>query len=547
MDYGFHIAVTSWSDKVAADMAALAQRGVNSFKFFMAYKGALMVNDEQLLQGFRRCKELGAVPQVHAENGDAVAEGQQRVFDAGITGPEGHALSRPPELEGEATARAIRLAEFVGSPLYVVHVMSRDAQEEIARARQRGQRVIGETVASAVSMDESRMWHPDFNVAAQYVMSPPIRSKEHGAALRSALAGGLLQLVGTDHAVFNSTQKAVGRHDFRIIPNGVNGLEERMHVVWQEMVNSGLLSPSDFVRVTSTVAAQIFNVYPRKGVVAEGSDADVIIFDPSVKHTISAKAHYSAMDTNIYEGYAVTGKVVTTVSRGRVVWHDGKLNVTRGSGRFVPTPPFGPLYDGLDRRSPYLLDVARYGGVPGLLDNPWLKSGIISGSLSLAGDVLAQLLTLRGQQQQGSSSSGGYDVARAARMGSFGLLFYGPYQNWWYGLLARTFPGTSIPMFATKARHSAAPVALNQLCLAPITITVAFTWNLALTGQLDQLPGKLRRDFVRTMINGWRFWVPAATINFKLVPLQYQVLYMSTCGMLWTGYLSYQSAAAQAK
>jgi protein Mpv17 len=174
----------------------------------------------------------------------------------------------------------------------------------------------------------------------------------------------------------------------------------------------------------------------------------------------------------------------------------------------------------------------------GLLDNPWLKSGLISGSLSLAGDVLAQLLTLRGQQQQGSSS-GGYDVARAARMGTFGLLFYGPYQYWWYGLLARTFPGTSIPMFATK-------VALNQLCLAPITISVVFSWNMALAGQLDQLPDKFRRDFLRTMVNGWRFWVPAATINFKLVPLQYQVLYMSTCGMLWTAYLSYQSAA-QAK
>ncbi|KAL4420181.1 hypothetical protein ABPG77_008317 [Micractinium sp. CCAP 211/92] len=367
MDYGFHMAVTSWSDKVAADMATLTQRGVNSFKFFMAYKGALMVTDEQLLQGLRRCKELGAVAQVHAENGDAVAEGQQRVFAAGITGPEGHALSRPAALEGEATARAIRLAEFVGAPLYVVHVMSRDAMEEIGRARQRGLRVIGETVASALARDESALWDPDFDRAAQFVMSPPIRSKEHQAALQAAAAGGVLQLVGTDHAVFNSTQKRVGRHDFRIIPNGVNGLEERMHVVWQELVASGRVSPSDFVRLTSTAAAQIFNIYPRKGVIAEGSDADVVIFDPALEHTISAASHHSAMDTNIYEGYRVQGKVVTTISRGRLVWHEGRLNITRGTGRFVPTPTHGPLFAGLERRGQpelALVDVARYGGVP---------------------------------------------------------------------------------------------------------------------------------------------------------------------------------------
>ncbi|KAI3428696.1 hypothetical protein D9Q98_007519 [Chlorella vulgaris] len=364
MDYGFHMAVTSWSKQVAADMQVIASRGVNSFKFFMAYKGALMVTDEQLLAGLRRCRQLGALAQVHAENGDAVAEGQARVFEAGVTGPEGHALSRPAALEGEATGRAIRLAEFAGAPLYVVHVMSRDAMEEVARARQRGVRVIGETVASAVSQEEGRLWDPDWDVAAQYVMSPPIRSREHAAALKAALAGGALQLVGTDHAVFNSTQKQVGRHDFRLIPNGVNGLEERMHVVWQELVNSGQLSPSDFVRVTSTAAAQIFNIYPRKGVIAPGSDADVILFDPLLEHSIAAATHHSAMDTNIYQGYRLKGKVVSTISRGRLVWHNGKLNITRGTGRFIPTPTFGPLFEGLDKRPEHLVDVARYGGVP---------------------------------------------------------------------------------------------------------------------------------------------------------------------------------------
>ena len=351
MDYSFHMAVTSWNDKISRQMGELVRdHGINSFKFFMAYKGALMVSDEQLLSGFSRCRELQALAQVHAENGDAVAAGQTRVFEAGITGPEGHALSRPAALEGEATGRAARLAEFVNTPLYVVHVMSSDAAEEIVRARARGARVIGETVTSAIALDESFMWNSNFTVAAQYVMSPPIRSKAHSAAVRAALAGGHLQVLGTDHAVFNSTQKAAGRNDFRVLPNGVNGIEERMHVAWEELVNTGLITPSDFVRITSTAAAQIFNVYPRKGRIAVGADADVILFDPRQEHVISATTHHSAMDTNVYEGKKVRGRVTTTISRGRVVWHDGKLTVDKGSGRFIPLPSGGELFVGLEAK-----------------------------------------------------------------------------------------------------------------------------------------------------------------------------------------------------
>lgn len=171
----------------------------------------------------------------------------------------------------------------------------------------------------------------------------------------------------------------------------------------------------------------------------------------------------------------------------------------------------------------------------GLLNNPVLKSGLVSGSLALAGDVLAQLLTMRSESGSSSGSAASYDAARAARMGTFGLLFYGPYQYFWYGALDRAFPGRTLLNFATK-------VTLNQLALAPLTISVAFGWNLALQQRLGELPGKLRADFVPTMLNGWKFWVPAATINFTAVPLQYQVLWMSTCGMCWTGYLSYSSA-----
>jgi len=362
MDYGFHMAVTSWSDKVAEDMETLVKfHGINSFKFFMAYKGALMVTDSEMLEGFTKCKELGALPQVHAENGDAVAMGQDFVFHKlGITDPKGHALSRPEILEAEATGRAIRLAEFVGTPLYVVHVMGRQPAEEIASARFRGSRIIGETVTSAISLDESYLWNENFTEASKFVMSPPIRSAESSAAVKAALAGGILQVLGTDHAVFNSTQKSAGKKDFRLIPNGVNGIEERMHIAWEQMVNSGLMTPMDFVRITSTEAAKIFNIYPQKGTITPGSDADVIILDPNIEHIISARTHHSRMDTNIYEGKRVRGKVVTTISQGRIVWNNGKLDVKRASGRFIPLKPFSRVFHGLNKSSHFNSQLNQY-------------------------------------------------------------------------------------------------------------------------------------------------------------------------------------------
>lgn len=355
MSYGFHMAVTSWDDQVSADMAEMVKEGINSFKFFLAYKGALMVTDDQFLQGLVRCKELGVLPMVHAENGDAVAYGQKRVFEElGITGPEGHMYSRPSNVEAEATARAIRLAEVAETPIYVVHVMSKDAMLEVAAAKARGQRVVGEPVVSGMTMDESMLLHPNFTIAAQYVMSPPIRKHDvDGVALQGALASGVLDLVGTDHAVFNSTQKAKGKHDFRIIPNGVNGLEERMVVVYDTMVSKGLIDLPRYVEVTSTAAAKVFNAYPQKGCVCVGSDADLVVFDPSQKTTVSAATHHSAMDTNIYEGRTYQGKVDVVVSQGEVVFENGKLTdvVKPGRGKFVPLGPHMSLYEGMDKLS----------------------------------------------------------------------------------------------------------------------------------------------------------------------------------------------------
>uniref|UniRef100_A0A453FRH9 dihydropyrimidinase n=3 Tax=Aegilops tauschii subsp. strangulata TaxID=200361 RepID=A0A453FRH9_AEGTS len=350
MDYGFHMAITKWNDEVSREMEVMVkEHGINSFKFFMAYKGSLMVTDDLLLQGLQKCKSLGALAMVHAENGDAVAEGQQRMIDLGITGPEGHALSRPPVLEGEATSRAIRLAKFVNTPLYVVHVMSTDAMEEIAKAKREGQRVIGEPVVSGLVLDDSWLWDPDFATASKYVMSPPIREAGHNKALQAALSSGILQLVGTDHCTFNSTQKAFGSDDFRKIPNGVNGIEERMHIIWDSMVETGKITVTDYVRVTSTECAKIFNIYPRKGAILKGSDADIIILNPKRSFAMGTRTHHSRSDTNVYEGRKGKGMVEVTISRGRVVWEDGNLNAVPGAGRYVRTPPFGYFFDGLDK------------------------------------------------------------------------------------------------------------------------------------------------------------------------------------------------------
>ncbi|KAK6930542.1 Amidohydrolase-related, partial [Dillenia turbinata] len=326
MDYGFHMAITKWDEVVSREMEIMVkEKGINSFKFFMAYKGSLMINDDLLLEGFKKCKSLGALAMVHAENGDAVFEGQKRMIELGITGPEGHALSRPPVLEGEATARAIRLADFMNTPLYVVHVMSIDAMEEIARARKSGQKVVGEPVVSGLVLDESAHWNPDFNIASRYVMSPPIRAAGHGKALQAALSTGVLQLVGTDHCVFNSTQKAFGINDFRKIPNGVNG-------VWPNI--SHRLCPIDKHRV---------------GAILVGSDADIIILNPNSSFEISASSHHSRTDTNVYEGRRGKGKVEVTIAGGKIVWQNDELKVTPGIGRYVEMPPFNYLFSGIDK------------------------------------------------------------------------------------------------------------------------------------------------------------------------------------------------------
>ncbi len=344
-DYSFHVAVTWWDETVHADMATLAnERGVNSFKHFMAYKGAIMCDDEVLVNSFSRAAELGALCTVHAENGELVWQLQKRIYEKGITGPEGHPLSRPPEVEGEAANRAIRIAEVLGVPLYLVHTSCIDALEAVTRARLEGQQVFAEVLAQHLVIDDSVYRNPDWNTAAHYVMSPPFRSKEHQAALWRGLQAGMLQTTATDHCCFCTPQKQMGLDDFRKIPNGTGGVEDRMAVLWHHGVRTGKLSPSEFVAVTSTNTAKIFNIHPRKGSLEPGADADLVVWDPEGTRTISKDTHHQNIDFNIYEGMEVVGVPAFTLSQGNVVWEDGQLNTVRGAGRYIDRPCFAPFW-----------------------------------------------------------------------------------------------------------------------------------------------------------------------------------------------------------
>ena len=327
------------------------EEGINSFKHFMAYKNAIMCDDETLVNSFKRSLELGAMPTVHAENGELVYLLQAEVAKMGITGPEGHPLSRPPMVEGEAANRAIAIADVLGVPIYIVHVSCIEAAEAIARARARGQRVYGEVLAGHLLIDDSVYRHPDFATAAAYVMSPPFRPKIHQEFLWRGLQSGQLHTTATDHCTFCASQKAAGIDNFAKIPNGCGGVEERMAVIWDAGVNSGRLTPSEFVAITSANCAKLFNIYPQKGLIAEGADADLVLWDPQGTKTISAKTHHSRNDFNIFEGRTVRGIASHTVSQGRLVYARGDMRAVQGAGRYIKRPAFGPNFKAVQART----------------------------------------------------------------------------------------------------------------------------------------------------------------------------------------------------
>ncbi|XP_058130442.1 dihydropyrimidinase isoform X2 [Anopheles ziemanni] len=349
-DYGLHVGITWWSKSVRDEMRILCrERGVNSFKCFMAYKGLYQLNDSELYEVFETCKELGAVAMVHAENGDIIAKNVTKLLADGVTGPEGHELSRTEEVEAEATNRACVIAHQTKTPLYVTRVTSKLAAEQLSQAKRRGVVVYGETLASSLGCTMTNV-RPQSLV--YYTTSPPIRKDpETPRHLLKFLALDDLQTTGSDNCTFNRNQKELGLKDFSKIPNGVNGVEDRMSVVWEKGVQTGLIDAQRFVAITSTNAAKIFNLYPRKGRIAPGSDADLVIWNPKAVRTISASTHHQACDFNIFEGMKCHGVAEFVIVRGRVCLENEHVRVAEGQGSFLETPVYPAfVYDALNGR-----------------------------------------------------------------------------------------------------------------------------------------------------------------------------------------------------
>ncbi len=336
-DYGFHMAVTWYSDQVADEMrVCVEEEGIPSFKAFLAYKGAIMVDDEELYSMLKCSRDLNALIMAHCENGEIIAELQEQYFSEGGVEPRYHALSRPSYAEGESASRLVALARSLGVPAYFVHMSCKESTDVLIASRAQGLDIYGETCPQYLLLDDSVYDKPDFQGAA-YVMSPPIRPKGHAEKLWGAIRAGQIQVVGTDHCPFNlKGQKELGRDDFRKIPNGAAGVEDRMKLLYTYGVLQNRISLNQMVAVTSTNPAKIFGMYPRKGAIAVGSDADLVIWQPDGEGTISAKTHHHRVDTSIFEGFTTIGGPRQVIASGRVQYEDGNLDVEPGNGRFIP-------------------------------------------------------------------------------------------------------------------------------------------------------------------------------------------------------------------
>ncbi len=374
IDYAFHMAVTDLNDAVMKEIPTMLDEGITSLKLFMAYKNVFMIDDATLFNTMRVAADNGMIVMVHAENGDVEAALTPALLAAGKTDPVWHAASRPPEIEGEATNRAVVMSGLTGCPLYVVHVTCEGAVDAIRRGRALGYPVMGETCVQYffLTVDE-HLGAPGFE-GAKYVCSPPIRSKQDHGVLWRAVRDGSLQIVSTDHCDFwydgghgpwqewnertggtdwvgyekqdpsyRRPGKELGLGNFAKIPNGMPGLEDRMMVMWDSGVNSGRLQPTRFVELCCTNPAKIFGMYPRKGTIAVGSDADILVWDPQKAHTISAATHHMRVDYNCYEGMTVTGAPVQVYQRGRKLVDGDQWLGSNGAGQFIPRAAGAPV------------------------------------------------------------------------------------------------------------------------------------------------------------------------------------------------------------
>jgi len=335
IDYGFHMIVSDVNDATLKEMESCMGSGVTSFKMFMAYPGVFYATDGEILLAMQQASKIGATIMMHAENGIAIDQLVLQAIEAGRTDPVYHGLTRPPELEGEATSRAITLAKVADCPLYIVHLSAAHALQAVAEARDAGQNVFAETCPQYLYLTLDDLARPDFE-GAKFVCSPPLRTPDHGAALWRGLRTNDLSIVSTDHCPFCfKDQKELGRGDFAKIPNGIPGVEHRMDLLHQGVVAGEITLPR-WVETCSTTPARMFGLYPRKGTIAVGSDADIVVYDPAARQTLSAGTHHMNVDYSAYEGMEITGKVAVTISRGRVVVADGEFRGSAGHGSFLP-------------------------------------------------------------------------------------------------------------------------------------------------------------------------------------------------------------------
>jgi dihydropyrimidinase len=339
IDYGFHMIITDLPDSVEKEMDSMVKEGVTSFKLFMAYRGVLMLDDGSIFRAMSRTGENGGTICMHAENGDVIDVLVRRAVAEGRTAPKYHALTRPARAEAEATYRAICLSEMAGVPVYIVHLSAAEALEKVTEARDRGLPAYAETCPQYLFLSYENYEEPGFE-GAKYVMSPPLRSKGNEESLWRGLAGNDLQSVSTDHCPFcMKGQKELGKDDFSKIPNGAPGVETRMSLLYDGGVVKKRISVNRFVELTSTAPAKIFGLFPKKGTIAPGSDADVVVFDPNRKVTLSVNNLHHRVDYTPYEGRVVQGASDVVISRGEILVENGNLLATPGRGSFLRRNP----------------------------------------------------------------------------------------------------------------------------------------------------------------------------------------------------------------
>ena len=333
-DYSLHVSPIEWRDSIPHEIEACAEAGITSFKVYMAYKDAIGIDDDVLEKVMKAVADAGGMVMVHCELGDEIERMRDALVASGQTGVMAHALSRPDEMESHAVQVAIRLAAKTGCRLYIVHVSTKESVTHIRRARQNGQKVYAEVCPHHLLLDLSGYDQP-FDQAAPYVLSPPLRAKADQEALWKGLADNTIQVVGTDHCPFMMTQKKGGLHDFRLIANGAGGVEHRLELLYTYGVKTQRISLERFVEVTAASPAKIFGLYPKKGTIETGSDADLVVWNPGATHTISHRTHHQNCDHNIYEGFEVQGQPAYVIFKGEAVIQNGEM-INAPSGRFMP-------------------------------------------------------------------------------------------------------------------------------------------------------------------------------------------------------------------